>query len=219
MLMALVLFSCSRQDTGSINNQQTQLARPVNHQPANNKMVMQTKVPTIGTVEFELPQQLSFERDIDQNQGGKQLVQWIVKGTQQQNTPLRFAFQKKPATLSVQEMLSDMLKPLSESCSDVQISEIEISSIYANQANLEYICARYLDHAYGKLLHISVFYDQYSHYIVVGEVKLPASEKAGVLNFNTEQQKQDIELAQARIALVQEFSRSIRVCDVAKNCW
>lgn len=173
----------------------------------------------IATINFNLPQQIKWSQSKNsQNKDGSMLAEWIPQGSKPNNTPVRIIYQRLVPGASAQTFIGNALQPLQKVCTDIKINPFKATSQYPNQANAEVLCAQLGKNRFGTVSYVSVFSDKAANHLVISEVKMPASKKAGVLDFKTAQQKKQAQDSSALAKLMYQFNNSIRACDSKQKC-
>lgn len=177
-----------------------------------------SSISAIDTMQFNLPAQIKWKQSKNQANKGNILAEWIPEGSNSNNTPVRVIYQRLTPSQQTAAFLNKAVQPLQKVCTDIKVSPFKASSAYADQASAEILCAQLGKNQFGTVSYVSVFSDKMANHILVSEVKMPPSQKAGVLNFKTEKQKQQAQNSSALAKLMYQFNNSVRVCDKAKNC-
>ncbi|MBS9777676.1 MAG: hypothetical protein KGV50_02825 [Gammaproteobacteria bacterium] len=175
-------------------------------------------VNEIDTVNFELPKQVKWKQAKNESNKGNILAEWIPEGSNSKNTPVRVIYQRLNPSQPTAQFMEKAIKPLQSVCADVKVAPFKTASKYADQASVEIICSQLGKNQFGTVSYVSVFTDGAANHVLVSEIKMPASKKAGVLNFKNEKQKQQAQNSKMLAGLMFQFTNSVRVCDKAKKC-
>ncbi|MGY0398776.1 MAG: hypothetical protein ACWIPH_02315 [Ostreibacterium sp.] len=173
----------------------------------------------IGTMNFTLPQSIKWKQVKNQsNPGNNLLAEWIPANNNENNTLVRVIYRRSNPVQPTPEVIANTLKPLQNSCSDIKIKSFKTSSQYLDQSSAEVLCAQLGGNSFGTISYVSIFTDQLANHILVSEVKMPPSKKAGLVDYKNAKQKQEIENRSALAQLMYQFNSSVRVCDAKKIC-
>lgn len=174
----------------------------------------------IATMKFTLPrpEQIAWQQVKNQSKNGNMLSEWVPKGNTPANTPVRVIYQRLTPAMATNDFVGRVIQPIQKLCSDHKVAAFKGTSTYPDQANAEMICARLGKNSFGTITYLSVFTDQSANHMLVSEVKAPASEKAGVLNFKTDREKQMAQNSAALAKLMYELNYSVKVCDAKNRC-
>lgn len=173
----------------------------------------------IHHVTFNLPQQLQWKKITHQaDKSGSEFAQWIVNGFEQSNTPARIIYQKIIPAVPNNVVLTQFMQPYKKACTDISVTALNTQSTYQPKKSLELICAQVGNNNYGSAFYISVFSDVNASHVIVSDVRTLPSEKAGVLTFKTEQEKQQVQNIGALIQIMTGFMNTARACDATDRC-
>ncbi|PIE45121.1 MAG: hypothetical protein CSA45_04285 [Gammaproteobacteria bacterium] len=173
----------------------------------------------IKEMTMSLPQQVQWV--VSQNKTGKdgnQVTEWVPKGFKTNNTPVRIIYQKMVPANKPQDIVAQMAGSLKKNCNDIKVSEFKSASKYPNQVNAEVLCGKLGKSPVGIAMYSSVFTDANANHLVIGEVKIPASKKAGVLDPKTKKEKEQARNAAGLVQLVQGFMQTVRACESKGKC-
>lgn len=176
-------------------------------------------INAIHHLTFNLPQQLQWKKITHQvDQSGAEFAQWIVNGFEQSNTPARIIYQKIIPATPNNAVLAQFMQPYQKSCTDVSVIAVNTQSTYQPKNSLELICAQMGNNHYGSAFYISVFSDANASHVVLSDLRTLPSEKAGVLTFKTDQEKQQVQTISALMQIMAGFINTIRACDATDRC-
>lgn len=176
------------------------------------------KVEQIATTNFNLPEQIQWKQVKNQEEAGNILAEWIPEGSELNNTPVRVIYQRIPQAKPASEFVNVVVEPLQKVCTDIKVSPFKTTSTYENQASVEAICARLGKNNFGTVSYLSVFADNTANHMLVSEIKMPPSDKAGVLKFKNAKEKQLAETSSALANLLYQSHNGLRVCNADKHC-
>lgn len=176
-------------------------------------------IKTIDHIKFNLPQQVKWVSVKNaKNKDGRIMAEWVAKGYNSNNSPVRVVYQRSIPTSQPSALLGQMMQPLKKACTDIKMGNFTSKSKHTSQASSEAICAKMANTNFGTVSYTSVFADNAANHIVMSEVKTLPSEKAGVLTYKNDKQKKQIENTQALVGLMRGFMDTVRVCDAANKC-
>ncbi len=178
-----------------------------------------SSITEISSMKFELPQQIKWKQTKNESKKGNIIAEWVPEGRNVNNTPVRIIYQRvAPGKPTAEFMTKAIQQPLQKICTDSKISDFKTGSAYSDQMSSEIICSQLGKNKFGTVSYISVFTDKDANHILVSEVKMPPSKKAGVLKFKNDKEKQQAQNSQMLAKLMYQFNSTARVCDKAKNC-
>lgn len=176
-------------------------------------------LPSIAYINFIMPNQIEWVQHVnDRNDAGAIVAEWGMKNYSQSDTPLRIMYNRVVPTGTPLNFLNQLITPLKQNCTDTKITPLPSASQYSIQSGAEAICARLGQNGFGVLVKLYVFADKDAMHLVASEVKIPPSEKAGILNFNNDAEKQQVQNAQTAISILGQFMETVRVCTENNQC-
>ncbi len=179
----------------------------------------ESAVTKINTITFTPPSQIKWKQVKSQQKNGYILAEWIPQDSVDNNRALvRILYNRSVSDKSATDFLSTAIQPMKQSCTDIAIAPVKGGSAYKNQANAEVLCAQLSKANFGTASYFSVFSDGEANHLVMSEVKLPPSKKAGVVTPKNEAEKKWAQNAATLVALMNKFNQGIRVCDAEKKC-
>lgn len=178
-----------------------------------------SKAKPIDHIQFNLPAQIEWVAARNENTpNGGMVAEWIPKGYQSNNSPVRVIYQRLVPAKQPNILLAETLKPIKQVCTDSINTPFKAKSLHSSQTSSTFICAQLGKNQVGLVTQNSIFADAAANHYVIAEVKTLPSKKAGELTFNNEREKQQVQNTQALIGLMRGFMDTIRVCDAEKNC-
>lgn len=175
--------------------------------------------PLIDEVQFTLPHQLKWSQSQNIRKNGQIVAEWVIVGRNSMTTPVSFAYQRLVTPYGSAKLLQDLTHPYRKQCSDVIVTPLKLPQAYPNKAGLELICAKFGKTNYGLIAEIALYEDQQAKHLLLSEVKMPASEKAGELVFTNAEQQQTVKQSQALFQLMQQTMNTVKICDINKQCY
>lgn len=173
----------------------------------------------IDYITMSFPEQIQWQQQQNKKlDNGGIIAEWIVKGSTSQNTPVRVVYNKLLPGSDTKSLLDRAIEPLKTSCADIKITNLPATSKHANQTNMEVICSRMGKNNFGMVFYFTALADAKATHVVRSETKTIASEKAGTLVPANKQQQQQVKNSAAIIALMNNFSKTVRACDAQKVC-
>lgn len=174
---------------------------------------------SIASVKFDLPKQTQWTQVSNQtDKDGNMLAVWIPKGAKPATTQVRVIHQKFLPASTSGVMMGKVVSTMQKNCSDVKVTPYQSASKYPDQISNEIFCARLGNAKYGTVTYNSVFTDKDANHLISSEVKIPASDKAGELNFKTEKEKKQAQNSSALAKVMFDFMNTIRICESENNC-
>lgn len=174
---------------------------------------------SIAYINFLMPSQIEWVNYVNnRNEAGAIVAEWGMKNYSKSDTPIRIIYNRAVPTGVPVNLLNDLIIPLKKSCTDIKITALSSSSRYSTQSGAEVICARLGSNNFGILANLYVFADKEAMHLVASEVKTPPSEKAGILNFSNDSEKQLVQNTQAAISILEQFMGTVKVCAENNRC-
>lgn len=177
-----------------------------------------TNVDKIAVIKFNLPQQLQWKQVKSQQKDGNALMEWIPQNNDSSNTPVKVIYQRLVSDKSAVDFAKLGIQPLQKSCSDLKVSQLGAISTYKNKVNVEVLCSKLGKNKFGTATYLSVFADGSANHLLISEVKLPESNKAGTINPKNAKERQWAQTASVLAKLMQQLNANAVVCDTNKNC-
>ncbi len=185
----------------------------------DSKKVTVGNKATIGKIDFTLPQQIKWKQIKNQKKNGNLLAEWIpVTNKDHNSAPVRVIYQRLVSNQPVNKFLSAMTQPLQKACTNIKANPFKTTSTYKNQANVEVFCAQLGQSGFGTASYLSVFSDGVASYMLVSEVKLPPSKKAGVVRPKNNKEKQWASTSATLAKFMRQMNSNIRFCSTPKKC-
>ena len=141
----------------------------------------------ITGIEITLPLQTEWVLVTDQSDSEQYIKEWVPKGQTAQNSNWLIVEQKLKlgSMTSAKSFQKKMFKLAKKACTDVLYNGPEKIVVNKHKTSVGRImCAKQNGKDYGTFTDQRVLVDGISVYIVTSEIRIPPSEKAGVLKFN-----------------------------------
>ncbi len=177
------------------------------------------KVAKINTITFTPPKQVKWKQIKNQQKDGYILAEWIPQESADNDSALvRILYNRSVSDKSATDFLSSAIQPMKQRCGDIAISPFKGGSVYKHQANAEVLCSQLSQTPFGTASYWSVFSDGVANHLVMSEVKLPPSKKAGLVTPKNEAEKKWAQNAAKLAMLMEQFNQGVRVCNAKKEC-
>ncbi len=175
--------------------------------------------PAVAKIDFSLPQQIKWKQIKNQQKDGNTWAEWIPETNKDNNTaPVRVVYQRKVSNQPAKAFLLAAAQPLKQMCGDLKATAFKTNSTYDNQMSIEALCSRFAKSGFGTVSYLTNYSDGQANYFLISEVKLPASEKAGLINPKNDQEKKWAQTAAALAKVMKQFNKNTRFCDVSGKC-
>ncbi len=173
----------------------------------------------VAKISFSLPQQIKWKQIKSQKQDGKILEEWIPEANKDNSTaPVRIIYQRIPSTKPAKAFLLSVTKPLAKACPDVKASIFKTKSNYKAQESFEVLCSRLGKINFGTASYLTAYSDGQANYLLMSEIKLPVSRKAGLVNPKNEREKRWAKTSAALAKVMKQFNQNTRFCDATGKC-
>ncbi len=173
----------------------------------------------VDSVSFNLPKQIEWQQTKNsKTKNGGIISEWIPKGTKLSNTTVRVIYQKLvPATAS-NALLAQVAQPLKKNCADVQVTPFKTETKYAGALGQRVVCSKLGKNGFGVVLDTIAVSDKNASYLLISEVKMPASAKVGAIKPKNAKEKQQLANTQQLVSLMYTYVQTLKACDAKKNC-
>ncbi len=173
--------------------------------------------PSFSYLTFNLPKGITWVQSQNTPIGNGWVTEWVPKGYTSQNSPLRIIYQKRQPGLSPGLRLQEIVAP-ARNCGDAKITRFNGNSSYKHQANVEVFCSKMGKNDWGLVSYVAVFSNPSETHALIGEIRTPVTEKAGVFPGKTGQEKKLLNQTKTLTKLLFDAIRSVRVCKKNGNC-
>ncbi len=175
--------------------------------------------PAVAKIDFSLPQQIKWKQIKNQKQDGNTWAEWIPETNKDNNTaPVRVVYQRKVSAQPAKVFLLAVAQPLKKMCGDLKATAFKTASAYPNQMSIEALCSRFVKSGFGTVSYLTAYSDGQANYFLISEVKLPASEKAGLINPKNDQEKKWAQTGATLAKVMKQFNKNTRFCDATGKC-
>ncbi len=168
-------------------------------------------------ITFNLPKEIAWVQSRNTPAGDGGIAEWVPKGYTTKDSPLRVVYQKKAPGISPELRLQEIIAPL-KGCAAAKVNRFDGGSSYSHQTNVEVFCSKMGKNDWGLVSYVSVFSNRKETHVLIGELRTPPTQKAGVFPEKTAKEKELLDKTRGVSRLLFGMARSIRVCDKGGKC-
>lgn len=174
----------------------------------------------IAYITMKFPEQIKWEQSTSQQfKNGNMLVEWLVRKTNLQTTPVRVVYNKVIAKGNANAFAKTIIQQSQRACVNVSVTRLPNVSQHKDQYNAEILCSRLGKLGFfGTATYLTVLSDAKSKHILLSEIKTIPSKKAGFLTPRNPIEEEQVKSSQSIIALMEKFNKTARACNAKKVC-
>ncbi len=131
---------------------------------------------------------------------------------------MRVVYQRKVSVQPAKAFLLAAAQPLKKMCGDLKATAFKTNSTYDNQMSIEALCSRFAKSGFGTVSYLTAYSDGQANYFLISEVKLPASENAGLINPKNDQEKKWAQTGATLAKVMKQFNKNTHFCDATGQC-